>query len=251
MARAGEPYNFPYGFARARWLYEQGRLKGGEKCFGPRGGGSAVHNMSCPPRTRIAIRPLGIHKKRRWLRPGEHAQASACGLQLVTRLSVDHLIREWFPAFRVESKDADVTYWADSRELKGRATDVTNLRLRCLVVLSRLAIGELSAVTRRSVHALAGIPVEPLETASLENTARLDPRALGLPAFGLVHLDTKHDQPAFPFELEPARALAFLSRAAGRVFSADRTPVVPRHARYRPPIALLAFAPPGGEAARD
>ena len=251
MVQVKEPHGFLNGYARARWLHEQGLLKGGENYFGPRGRGSALHNMSCPPRTRIAIRPLGIHEQSRSLRPGEHAQACASGLQLVTRLSVDRLIREWFPAFRVANKNADVVYWADRKTLKGRATNMANLRLRCLVVLSRLAIGEISEVTRRSVYALVDVSTESLETAYIENTVWLDPRACGLPAFGLVHLDADHDSRAFPFELEPARALAFLSRSAGTVFSADRTPVVPQHARHKPPIALLAFAPSGGEAAHD
>ena len=248
MTGVNPPCNFPNGYAHARWACEQRLLKRDEDYFGPKGKGDVVHNMSCPPRTCIAVRPLRVQERPRTGYQSGHAMACASGLQLVTRVSVDHLFREWFPAFRSSNKNTDVAYWANRKRPASRAPDTVNLRLRCLVVLSRLAIGDISGVTHRLVHALAGVSTESLETAYIENTARLDPRVYGLPAFGLVQPGGGHDSMAMSFDLEPTRALAVLSRTAGTVFSAARTPVVPDHAHYIPPVALFACIPAGGEA---
>ena len=214
---------------------------------GAEAGMDALHNMSAPPRTRISIRPLHPQK------PEADSQApkggsetnSDTGLQRFTTIAVDRLIQRWFPAFRVKRGDLSCVRWGDRARLTGRAENTEHLRLRCLIAISQLATGELLEINRRQVYALVGHTLEALEELFMDNIARLDPVALGLPPFALA-------RPLGPgnisfrrlrVELNPARALALLSRTGGKVYSAGRTPVLPDTDRFIPPFALYTNAP--------
>jgi hypothetical protein len=95
--------------------------------------------MSAPPRTRIVVRPL---------RDGGEAHhgdgntpGSQSGLHLIATLSVDGLIRASFPQYRLCDTDPDTACWVDDPQRERHDVGSDNLRLRCLVLLSRLAVG--------------------------------------------------------------------------------------------------------------
>ena len=131
--------------------------------------------------------------------------------------------------------------WDDKDRLKGRAAYLKHLRLRCLVVLSRIAVGELRHPNRLPVFRLARTPVEELEAAYLHNVRRLDPLALGLPPFGLAKQIPANRHTPFPVETDPARALALLSRCSGTVYSAGREPLLPDYNQPSQTILVLGI----------
>jgi len=200
----------------------------------------ALQNMSAPPRMRIAVRPLKRTIGKEPAAPTLLWQENR--LHRIASVSIDTLIRHHFPAFQAKPGDDRGASWTDVATLKGRESDTSDLRLRCLVVISRLATGGLKKLTRRSVFALAGKQTADLEARYLENVARLDPVLLGLPPFGLVRLGDGTSS-----ETDPARALALLSRAAGNIYCSARTPVLPQHERHQEPLSLYAYNQAVGE----
>ena len=209
----------------------------------------ALHNMSAPPRTRITVRPLRPGAGVRRTGPAEMRYegptaddatvvAASTGLVPVALLSPVLLTQHWFPTYVDEGPVGTGATWKDKDKLKGRAAYLKHLRLRCLVVLSRIALGELRRPNRESVFRLARARLEALEAAYLENVRRLDPLALSLPPFGFAKPITGYTD-LVPVETDPARALALLSRCSGTVFSAGREPLLPDY--NRPIPAVLVF----------
>jgi hypothetical protein len=203
----------------------------------------ALHNMSAPPRTRVTVRPLGAVANT----GGEPAADSAdvvrasTGLVPVVAISVERLIRQWFPDYLDTGRRGPDATWRDLGRLEGKAARLGNLRLRCLVVLSRLAVGEMKRPNRPEIFRLADTPVEALEAIYLDNVRRLDPLDHGLPPFGLVQ---SADGEGIAWETEPARALAVLSRCGGTVYSAGREPRLPDYNWPISPVRLYGVTNP-------
>jgi hypothetical protein len=139
---------------------------------------------------RIAIWPLRVP-----VTPGSHggSWASLPGYRCVARVDLESLLRERF---------------------LDQAAASPRQRLAALILLVR---GEASQGLTR----LARSHRETLEDTLREAAARLDPRALGLPAFALVHGGTTADSLPEP---DPVTAIALLTRTAGTVFVAGRSP---------------------------
>ena len=163
-----------------------------ERC-GP-AGGRALHNMSAPPAMRIAIWPL--------------AAPVALEERVESRLPV--------PGYRCFAR---VDLEALLQETCGGARPGSKRRLAALVLLAR---GE-SPHAGASLARLARQAPETLEDELRELAVRLDPRALGLPVFAVARTASgPHgaDGPA----VGTAAALALLTRTAGQVFVAARSP---------------------------
>jgi len=206
--------------------------------------------MSAPPRTHIVVRPLRGRMKSKARHDPTSTPGGHGGLHHVATLCVDQLIRTWFPGYRLCDTDPDTAVWVDDRPRERPDVEFDHLRLRCLVLLSRLAVGTRKRITRRSVVALAAHSPESLETEYLDNVAQLDPRELGAPPIGIVRrCGEKTD--SHNYEKDPARALALLSRIAGSVFSAERSPVLVDHLRHYPPVTIYAFNRFNREARHD
>ena len=155
-------------------------------------GERALHNMSAPPTLRITIRPLTVT-------PADTAagRPPVPGYRCIARVDLEALLRERFGGARPGSKR----------------------RLAALVLLAR---GE----PDQEPDALARLARRAAETLQDELralAARLDPRALGLPVFAVARIASGSDAPGVP-EVGPAAALALLTRTAGRVFVAGRSP---------------------------
>ena len=181
-------------------------------------GAQALHNMSAPPTLRITIRPLTVT-------PGDNAEGHipVPGYRCFARVDLEGLLQETFGGERPGSKR----------------------RLAALVLLAR---GEPhrggDAVAR-----LARRTAETLEDELRNLAARLDPRAMGLPVFAVARTATGSSDPGGP-AVGPAAAIALLTRTAGRVFVAGRSPrsawlveAVPAYRYFTP-----ALAGPGEEA---
>lgn len=209
----------------------------------PESGSGVLHNMSAPPRARIRVCPL--RREDSALDAGDISPPSRgeSGLALVTTIDLRCLIQSYFPNYR-DSGYAGQPYWWDEGGLRGKAARREDLRLRCLVVLSRLAVGELRRPDRRVVFRLAGASTETLEQLWLDNVRRLKPGDLGLPPFGLIRPAPRPSlalQRTRYWEASPARALAVFSRHGGSVYSAGREPGLPDYQRPLRPIQLFAM----------
>ena len=211
-----------------------------------------LNNMSAPPRSLITVRPLRpstdvsrfgpVRLRTRRSVPDERTVvAMSTGLVPIALLSPALLARQWFPHYLDVRMAGSGASWDDKDRLKGRAAYLKHLRLRCLVVLSRIAVGELKHPNRLPVFRLAHTPVEELEATYLDNVRRLDPLALGLPPFGLAKPMPAGRSAPLQVETNPARALALLSRCSGTVYSAGREPLLPDYNQPSQTILVLGI----------
>jgi hypothetical protein len=174
------------------------------------GEGRALHNMSAPPTMRIAVRPLGTPIDPR--KPGRRGPRLP-GYRGLARVDLEALLRERFPG----------------SGLRGPCQ-----RLAALLLLARGAAPEDHARLARSRR-------ETLEDGLREAAAQLDPRALGLPAFALVRAGAGGE--GLP-EPDPVTAIALLTRTAGAVFVAGRSPRVAGLEQAVPVQCYLVPVPP-------
>lgn len=170
---------------------------------GAPGGGRTLHNMSAPPRMRLRIRPLRREKPAGPSRdaPGPAAGVDGSGLRLITRLDPEVLVRR--------APDC------------GEETDTGQCRLAGLAALA-LAAADLPPL---APAVLAQRSREQLLDILREAAARLDPRALELPAIALVRRVSCEAAGAGP-EPDIARGIVLLTRTVGSLFIASRSPRV-------------------------
>jgi hypothetical protein len=176
-------------------------------------GERALHNMSAPPTLRITIRPLTA------VPPDTTAgRLPVPGYRCIARVDLEALLRERFGGARPGSKR----------------------RLAALVLLAR---GE----PDQEPDALARLARRAAETLQDELralAARLDPRALGLPVFAVARIASASDARGLP-DAGPATALALLTRTAGQVFVAGRSPRLVWLAEAVPVYRYFTPAPAG------
>lgn len=170
---------------------------------GAPGGGRTLHNMSAPPRMQLRIRPLRreAHATASRDTHGPVAGADGSGLRLIARLDPEALVRR-APAC-------------------GEETAAGQSRLAGLAALA-LAAADLPPL---APAVLAQRSREQLLDILREATARIDPRALGLPAIALVRRVSCDAAGAGP-EPDIARGLVLLTRTVGSLFIASRSPRV-------------------------
>lgn len=154
----------------------------------------ALHNMSALPTMYITIRPLRGPERDAGAETGRPASPA---LRCFAWVDLDALLRLVLP----------------------RLPRSPGVRLAGLVRLSQVALGQ----TPATLSTLGRRHPDALRDALRENAARIDARALGLPAFAVVR---RARDPEGPAEAEPARALALVTRAVGAVFVAVRSPRV-------------------------
>lgn len=212
-------------------------------------GGAALHNMSAPPRTTIEVRPLRARGEDRRKEREASAPGAEAGLVLVTTVSLPVLLGRHFPGYEDAGPDDGPARWHDGEESAGEPGKRASLRLRCLVVLSALAVGAPGRHDRQAVEGLADASVEELEAAWLTNVGRLRPEELGLPPFGLVRPAPSPGPLGEETEASLARALAVVSRTGGSVYCASREPVLPDYQRPFRPLRLYGVG--RGEPGRD
>ena len=192
-----------------------------------------LHNMSAPPRFTVNVRVLVAEQcpeTERYAR----VTASATALRTVVHVDVDHLLASHLRGFRTScpGSRSQTTAHLQANRIKDKAP---LLRTRCVVALSRLAVGKIDTLDFAAVAALAGTTEEALDDEYLENTATLEPLALGLPAFAFVH----------PGETLGATTdinigLAVLSRAEKGLFIASHDPYLHN---WEQPIRLALRVP--------
>ncbi len=166
-------------------------------------GGRALHNMSAPPRMRLRIRPLRRAETAGPSRdaPAPVAGAAGAGLQLIARLDPEALVRR--------APDC------------GEETDTGQCRLAGLAGLALAAAG----LPPVPPAILAQRSREQLLDILREAAARLDPRALGLPAIALVRRVSCEAAGVWS-EPDIARGIVLLTRTVGSLFIASRSPRV-------------------------
>ena len=207
--------------------------------------GGALHNMSAPPRTRIEVRPL-----RRDTDPGKESTSTAppgadSGMTLLATVSLAHLIRRSFPAYRDVGADGQNPVWEAPDPPGESAAPCANLRLCALVALSELALNESEPPDPKALHRLAGLSVEDLEAAWLDHVRRLRPEDHRLPPFGLVRPVDLAGLEESSLETSPARAVLIVSRSGGPLYNRGRTPGLPDYARPLRPVRLYGLTDGG------
>lgn len=166
-------------------------------------GGRTLHNMSAPPRMQLRIRPLRRAETAGPSRdaPAPVAGAAGAGLQLIARLDPEALARR-APGYG-----------------EGPATGQ-----RWLAGLAGLALAA-AGLPPVPPAILAQRSREQLLDILREAAARLDPRALGLPAIALVRRVSCEAAGAWS-EPDIARGIVLLTRTVGSLFIASRSPRV-------------------------
>jgi len=203
-----------------------------------------LHNMCAPSRMTINVRvcvPKQCPETERYAR----VTASATALRTIVHVDVDQLLASRLRGYRTccPGSHSETAARLQADRIKDKEP---HLRTRCVVALSRFALGKLDKLDAKAVAALAGTTQEALHDEYLENTAALDPLAFGLPAFAFVH----------PGEARGATtdihiALAVLSRAGKGFFIASHDPVLHDFEQPRPiRLALRVPLASGAEGAR-
>jgi hypothetical protein len=188
--------------------------------------GTALHNMSAPPRSKMTVKPLRTETRAMAIRSGHAASSSSSGLAWVMRIDLDRLIEEHLPDFH--------SWIADGELRPGRSApapgDATlpptgsvpvmlsgdhHLRLRCCVVIARLPAGIDCSVSNARVEELRKQPHEALCDELRTLNAAIDPTPLDLPALGMM---TRPDGTDRAWETNPARVFYALSRLSGNTF---------------------------------
>ena len=194
-----------------------------------------LHNMSAPPRMTVNVRVLVAEQ---CLETERYARvtASATALRTIVHVDVEHLLASHLRGYRTccPRDRAQTTAHLQANRIKDKEP---HLRTRCVVALSRLAVGKIDKLDAKAVAALAGTTQEALHDEYLENTAALDPLALGLPAFAFVHPGQ-----TLGATTDLHIALAVLSRAGKGLFIASHDPVL-HDFEQRQPIRLALRVP--------
>lgn len=173
----------------------------------------------------------------------------------VARIDVDAFIRHYLPDYRGSfpqyKPGIGPPAWKDSRWVRDtrsrpvlRGGNIDKLRLRCLVILSRLAVGKVTSVTRDDVDCLRTAGYKDITQEYLENVALIDPMDLDLPAVAYAY---PLDKGVAKIETSPQRALAIISRTAAGLFLGGHSPYLQDFSKDGPiRYALLAPRPPEG-----
>ena len=170
------------------------------------GGASGLHNMSAPPRSTIAVKPL---------RCGEDTRASETGLALVGRFDVAHA---WASVL-----DAD----AFLRLAAGGERMLLTRRDGLLVslMLARAVDGDLRDADDTSGF---GAATDAMEDELLGRIANWEQASAGLPCIGFIE-ETSDQADAFgshvPLDPSPARTLHVLAHRCGRLYLRDEAPI--------------------------
>jgi hypothetical protein len=170
------------------------------------GGASGLHNMSAPPRSTIAVRPL---------RCGEDTKASETGLVLVGRFDLAHA---WATLL-----DAD----AFLRLAAGGDRTLLTRRQALLVslMLARAVDGDLRDADDTSAF---NASIDAMEDELLGRIANWDHASAGLPCISFIE-ETSDRPDAFgshvPLDASPARTLHVLAHRRGRLYLRDEAPI--------------------------
>jgi hypothetical protein len=172
-----------------------------------RGGGAhGLHNMSAPPRSTIAVKPL---------RCGKDTKASETGLLLVGRFDLAHA---WASLL-----DAD-----DFLRLAAGGDHMLLTRRKGLLVslmLARAVDGDLSDVDDSNAF---GASTDAMEDELLGRIVSWEHASAGLPCIGFI--EEMSDKPdAFdshvPLDPSPARTLHVLAHRRGGLYLRDEVPI--------------------------
>ena len=170
------------------------------------GGASGLHNMSAPPRSTIAVKPL---------RCDEDTKASETGLALVGRFDLAHA---WASVL-----DADVFL----RLAAGGERMLLTRRDGLLVslMLARAVDGDLRDGDDTSAF---GASTDAMEDELLGRIANWDQASAGLPCIGFIE-ETSDKPDAFgshvPLDPSPARTLHVLAHRRGALYLRDEAPI--------------------------
>jgi hypothetical protein len=170
------------------------------------GGASGLHNMSAPPRSTIAVRPL---------RCGEDTRASETGLALVGRFDLAHA---WASTLDAEAF-LRLVAGGDRMLLARRQALLVSL------MLARAVDGGLHDVDGANAF---GASTDAMEDELLGRIAHWDHASAGLPCIGFI--EEMRDKPdAFgshvPLDPSPARTLHVLAHRRGRLYLRDEAPI--------------------------
>jgi hypothetical protein len=180
-----------------------------------------IHNMSAPPRLAITIQTLSTCRQD----SGSPDDSDVLqGFREILSLDVDGFIEKYFSDYVINCSSEggpNGPAWRDYEAKAERILNSRHLRLRCLVVLSRLATDKVEWVCRKDVLQLTKASKDELMDEYLANTALLDPIAMGYPAFGLVHRPVKAEAGNW---ITAAQGLAIISRVSGDIFLGAHAP---------------------------
>jgi hypothetical protein len=170
------------------------------------GGASGLHNMSAPPRSTIAVKPL---------RCGQDAKASESGLVLVGRFDLAHA---WASVLK-----ADVFL-----RLAAGGDRMLLTRSQGLLVslmLARAVDGDLRDADDTNASAASS---DAMEDELLGRIANWEHLSLGLPCIAFIE-ETSDRPDAFcshvPLDPSPARTLHVLAHRRGRLYLRDEAPI--------------------------
>ena len=170
------------------------------------GGASGLHNMSAPPRSTIAVKPL---------RCGEDTKASETGLALVCRFDLAHAWASLLDA------DAFLRLAAGGERMLLTRHD----GLLVSLMLARALDGDLRDVDDSNAF---GASTDAMEDELLGRIANWHDASAGLPCIGFIE-ETSDKPDAFgsqvPLDPSPARTLHVLAHRRGRLYLRDEAPI--------------------------
>ena len=172
-----------------------------------RGGGtSGLHNMSAPPRSTIAVKPL---------RCGDDAKASETGLMIIGRFDLAHAWASLLDA------DAFLRLAAGGERMLLTRHD----GLLVPLMLARAVDGDLRDADDTSAF---GASSDAMEDELLGRIASWEHASAGLPCIGFIE-ETSDKPDAFgshvPLDPSPARTLHVLAHRRGRLYLRDEPPI--------------------------
>ena len=170
------------------------------------GGASGLHNMSAPPRSTVAVKPL---------RYGEDTKASESGLVLVGRFDLAHAWASVLDASTFLRLAAD-----GERVLLTRRDG-----LLVSLMLARAVDGDLRDADDTSAF---GASSDAMEDELLGRIASWEHASAGLPCIGFIE-ETSDKPDAFgshvPLDPSAARTLHVLAHRRGRLYLRDEAPI--------------------------
>ena len=170
------------------------------------GGASGFHNMSAPPRSTIAVKPL---------RCGDDAKASETGLALVGRFDLAHAWASLLDA------DAFLRLAAGGERMLLTRRD----GLLVSLMLARAVDGDRRGADDTSAFSAS---TDAMEDELLGRIANWEHASAGLPCVGFIE-ETSDKPDAFgshvPLDPSPARTLHVLARRRGRLYLRDEAPI--------------------------
>ena len=172
-----------------------------------------AHNMSAPPRSLVAFRPLRSPRKPPGAAPRDCVEP---GLRWVLRIEFDHLARERLGARGAALYDGEAGLSPSPVRLHGGWAPIGRIRLAAAIALLRRAQEGGNA----DPLALVAVAPEMLADELRERCARVPVR--GLPALAMISpRDAVERGRCFDAE----RALAVLTRTSGSTFDSSAQPV--------------------------